>query len=112
MSTTAASQHPSVSSEDTNAYAKSVVTKSIKKVDLKLLAIPFVFVLFRLWGTIRYFVSMRPDCHQYSGFLNHDNSSDICVENSCFDILYHPVLLYTQVLQCLSKCMYYLRTNF
>ena len=94
----AAAPESLLSSTDPNAYAKSVIIKSIKKLDLKLLAIPVVFVVFRLWGTIRYFISMSPACHRYPGFLNDYNSSSFCVETGCFNVLYHPVLLYMQVL--------------
>ena len=75
----------------------SIETKmkaAFNHVDQKMIWIPIVFFMVRIWGTLRYFISLMPNCHH----VCHDRygGSDIVTLPSCYDKLYHPFLLYTQ----------------
>ena len=67
------------------------VTAAIIQLDQKLIWIPLVFILLRMWGTIRFFISFSPDCHYYD-----QQKHIICAKQSCINILYNPVLVYLQ----------------
>ena len=58
-------------------------------VDQKLLWIPIVFFMIRIWGTLRYFISLMPHC-RYNCY------GEIVTLPHCYNVLYHPILLYTQ----------------
>lgn len=58
-------------------------------VDQILLWIPFVFLLVRLWGTLRFFISLIPTCHQIC-------DGQVVVFPHCYEVLYHPILVYLQ----------------
>lgn len=58
-------------------------------VDQILLWIPFVFLLVRLWGSLRFFVSLVPACH---GICD----GEVVVFPGCYKVLYHPALVYLQ----------------
>ena len=65
------------------------VIAAIIQLDQKLIWIPVVFILLRIWGTIRLFISFSPHCHYpYGGKITMD---DVCQK-----ILFHPVLVYLQ----------------
>lgn len=70
----------------------SDVQKAILKTDWRLALVPLVFLLFRLWGNLRFFVSMTRDCcvgvvetEELNGFF--------CITEGCFDVLYNEVIL-------------------
>ena len=58
-------------------------------VDQILLWIPFVFLLVRLWGTLRFFISLVPACHRIC-------DGQVVMFPGCYEVLYHPVLVYFQ----------------
>ena len=65
----------------------------LARADLKLLLIPIVFIFLRCWGTIRYFISMSPEC-----FPPHPYCNDCMWSEKCYKMLYDPpVLLFLQV---------------
>lgn len=75
----------------------SIETKmkaAFNHVDQKLIWIPIVFFIVRIWGTLRYFISLIPSCRH----ICHDvyGNPDIVTLPHCYNILYHPLLLYTQ----------------
>ncbi len=75
----------------------SIETKmkaAFNHVDQKLLWIPIVFFMVRIWGTLRYFISLMPTCHHVC--YDSDGIADVVTLPSCYNILYHPLLLYTQ----------------
>ena len=59
-------------------------------VDQKLIWIPFVFFMVRLWGTLRYFISLLPACR----YICYDDN--IVTLRSCSAVLYNSFLLYAQ----------------
>jgi len=65
------------------------VTAAIIQLDQKLIWIPVVFILLRIWGTIRLFISFSPDC-------NRVNGGEITMGKDCPHFLFHPVLVYLQ----------------
>ena len=71
---------------------------SLANMDIKLLfllLVPLLFVCVRLPGTIRYFISfIHPGCR-----LPVYNRGDdgVCINKSCYDLLYNPVLVNFQV---------------
>ena len=75
----------------------SIETKmkaAFNHVDQKLLWIPIVFFMVRIWGTLRYIISLTPSCR----YVCYDSTGtpDIVTLPYCYNILYHPLLLYTQ----------------
>ena len=75
----------------------SIETKmkaAFNHVDQKLIWIPIVFLMVRIWGTLRYFISLLPICR----YVCYDNTGtpDIVTLPHCYNVLYHPILLYTQ----------------
>ena len=64
---------------------------SVLKMDRKVLFIPVVFLLVRIWGTTRYFLSLMPSCSSHCPDLDEQYNCN------CDNILYHPVLVYLQV---------------
>ena len=67
------------------------VTAAIIQLDQKLIWIPVVFIVLRMWGTIRFFISFSPDCH-----IADQQRHMIVANTSCTDILYNPGLVYLQ----------------
>ena len=67
------------------------VTAAIIQLDQKLIWIPVVFIVLRMWGTIRFFISFSPDCH-----ITDQQRHMIVPNTSCTDILYYPGLVYLQ----------------
>ena len=65
------------------------VTAAIIQLDQKLIWIPVVFILVRMWGTIRLFISFSPDC-------NVVENREIIMNSTCSDMLFHPILVYLQ----------------
>lgn len=75
----------------------SIETKmkaAFNHVDQKLLWIPIVFFMVRIWGTLRYFISLMPSCHHVC--YGDNDVPDIVTLPPCYNKLYHPLLLYTQ----------------
>lgn len=81
-------------SESATTYGYSSLEKRMKEVfyhvDQKLLWIPFVFLLVRMWGTLRFFISTSPSCH----YTVCDK--EVVVLPECYNVLYHPLLVYLQ----------------
>lgn len=64
--------------------------------DQKLIWIPIVFVLFRVWGTVRWFIAST-----YSECENIDRNCSvrfgkIWFTEACLQVIYHPSLVYMQ----------------
>ena len=68
---------------------KRELVEAISKTDLKLLLVPVTFLLIRIWGTIRFFISMWPHCH----IFNPTTTTFFCIDKHCFDMLYNKELL-------------------
>ena len=66
------------------------VIAAIIQIDQKLIWIPIVFILLRLGGTIRFFISFTPSCHHP---CPHDSPSEIIVAEPCGKALYSPFLM-------------------
>ena len=70
----------------------SDVQKAISKTDWRLALVPLVFLLFRFWGNLRFFVSMIKDCRV--GVLETEELNGFfCITEDCFDVLYNEVIL-------------------
>ena len=67
------------------------MTEAMVHLDQKLIFIPLVFILLRLWGTLRFFISFSPSCHRLCGDY-------IVIGNPCKDALYNPFLLVMQAI--------------
>ena len=67
------------------------MTAAIIQLDQKLIWIPVVFILLRMWGTIRFFISFSPDCN-----IPDQQCHKIVANTSCTNILYYPGLVYLQ----------------
>ena len=67
------------------------MTTAIIKLDQKLIWIPIVFIVLRMWGTIRFFISFSPDCH-----IPDEHCHVIKANASCTDMLYNQGLVYLQ----------------
>ena len=87
-------------------YAKQRISEAMASVDLKLMLVPAIFVFFRFWGTLRFFLFMVSDCTkpcEYNGALWLNRSNDCPA--------YNPGLMIMQVnttLLVCSCCTYYL----
>ena len=68
-------------------------TAAISSLDRKLIWIPLVFILLRMWGTLRFFISFAASCRCHDVFSN-----EIGMSESCFRALYTPALMYLQSL--------------
>ena len=79
--------------EASTKYGYTSIERKMKaafyNVDQKLLWIPIVFLLLRMWGTLRFFISLARSCH----YICDDS---IVVLPFCYKVLYHPVLVYLQ----------------
>jgi G protein-coupled receptor 157 len=83
---------------------KNDLHKAVSKADYKFILIPIFFILFRMWGTVRFFISMMDSCHIYNkqqlldqiyDFDQEDSDNPFfCINQYCFDILYNDVLLF------------------
>ena len=88
------------------SYTKELITGaySMRNIELRLVALPLVLILFRIFGTARYIMSTLPCCHTAS---YSDNSDDIgsgvrlgiCITDKCGQFIYHPLLMALQVQQ-------------
>lgn len=87
-------------------YAKQRISEAMASVDLKLMLVPAIFVFFRFWGTLRFFLFMVSNCTkscEYNGTLWLNRSKDCPA--------YNPGLMIMQVnttLLVCSCCTYYL----
>ena len=74
----------------------------MRNIELRLVALPLVLILFRIFGTVRYIVSTLPCCYTAS---YSDNSDDIgsgirlgiCITDTCGQFIFHPLLMSLQV---------------
>ena len=67
------------------------MTAAMIHLDQKLIFIPLVFILLRMWGTIRFFISFHPSCHKECGDI-------IGIGKACEEALYNPFLMVMQAL--------------
>ena len=78
-----------------NEYVTRRIAKSLRNIDLKLLLIPIVLVLLKIWGIIRYFIGVSPGCQRPR--LNPDNPTLMCgfciTNNSICGAFYNDFLL-------------------
>ena len=58
-------------------------------VDQTLIWIPAVFLIVRIWGTLRFFISLLPSCHYVC-------DDEVVVLPGCRTFLYNPWLVYLQ----------------
>ena len=66
------------------------VSAAITQIDQKLIWIPVVFILLRLGGTIRFFISFQSSCH----YPCPPNSPEkIIITKHCSNYLYFPLLM-------------------
>lgn len=79
--------------ESATTYGYSSIERKMKSafynVDQKLLWIPIVFLLIRMWGNLRFFISLAPSCH-------YTCDHRVVVLPDCYSVLYHPILVYLQ----------------
>ena len=79
--------------ETPTTYGFSSIEKKMKaafyNVDQKLIWIPVVFFLVRIWGTLRFFMSLHPTCHYRC------NGIPVMLPE-CERVLYNPALVYLQ----------------
>lgn len=84
--------------------SKKTMVEALSKADLKLLLVPFIFFLFRFWGTLRFFISMMPSCNIYVPETERKpDMAFFCIHTSCYRVLYNEVLLLLNVSSC-TKC--------
>lgn len=66
-----------------------------RTLDIKLLFIPLAYIAVRLPGTLRYFISFAyPGCRIP---ILHNQTDSMCINESCFNLLYNQELLDLQV---------------
>lgn len=68
---------------------------STRKIELRLVAIPVIFILFRIVGTVRYIMAQLPNCHAAS-IDEEDRTVGLCITDEC-GYIFHPVLMSLQV---------------
>ena len=90
------------------------LVNALSKADIKLILVPLIFLLFRFWGTLRFFISMNESCHLFyhpqandSFSLNEQYFDEknmhvikvpyFCISQSCFNVLYNKILLFLHV---------------
>lgn len=101
-------------SSSTPIKSRKTMVEALSKTDLKLLLVPLIFFLFRVWGTLRFFISMMPSCNIYvSETERKPDMAFFCIHTSCYRILYNEVLLLLHVspwtkCQLLQKVLYQL----
>ncbi len=85
-----------------NSTYNGVHTKRVQAVlnqlDQKLLWIPIFFILFRIWGTLRWLVSSTyPECTtiDFNCSVQH---KEIWFKEDCVNIIYNPFLVYMQAI--------------
>ena len=61
------------------------------QLDQKLIFIPLIFIFLRIWGTLRFFISFLPSCHEPCGDF-------LMVVNPCKQALYNPFLMVMQAI--------------
>lgn len=84
--------------------SRKTMVEALSKADLKLLLVPLIFFMFRVWGTLRFFISMIPSCHVYVPETEHSpDMAFFCIHTSCYRVLYNEVLLLLHVSPC-TKC--------
>ena len=94
--------------------SRKTMVEALSKADLKLLLVPLIFFMFRVWGTLRFFISMIPSCHVYIPETEHSpDMAFFCIHTSCYRVLYNEVLLLLHVSPCtksqlLHKVLYQL----
>ena len=71
-----------------------ILNQAMSKIDWKLLAIPIFFIFLRIWGTLRYFLSMSYECRPNESLCDMNS-----VPRKCNDLNYN-FILYFQV-RCL-----------
>ena len=64
---------------------------AMAQLDQKLIFIPLIFIFLRIWGTLRFFISFLPSCHEPCGDI-------LRVVNPCKKALYHPILMVMQAI--------------
>ena len=67
------------------------ITEAMIHLDQKLIFIPLVFILLRMWGNLRFFISFAPSCHAPCGDV-------LIVRNPCKSVLYNPFLMVMQAI--------------
>ena len=79
-----------IQDSDSVTYGSLVIKKKMETamvhLDRKLIFIPLVFILLRIWGTLRFFISFMSSCHHRCG-------TEIVVINPCKRALYDRFLL-------------------
>lgn len=71
------------------------MTAAIIHLDKKLIWIPLVFILLRVWGTLRFFISFHPSC-RVTIYNETSDAYEIATEQPCHRILYDPFLVFMQ----------------
>ena len=87
-------QYKPISAEDSSYGSLTMerkMTAAMIHLDQKLIFIPLVFILLRIWGTIRFFISFHPSCYKECGNI-------IGIGRVCEDALYNPFLMFMQAL--------------
>ena len=67
------------------------ITAALIHLDQKLMFIPLVFILLRIWGTLRFFISFDSSCHKPC-------ADSLIVTNPCKKVLYNPFLMVMQAI--------------
>lgn len=80
--------------EDLFATSGNSVTAQLRKIENKLMAIPIVFILLRMWGSLQFLVSIV--VFNISGAID----SDGCVSLATYVVYY--ILAILQVSRCIS----------
>lgn len=77
-------------------YTSELISGALSNIELRLLMIPVVFIIFRMFGTARYIMSLLPYCHMV--LLNeHGKGRGLCITNQCWYI-FSPELMALQVI--------------
>lgn len=71
----------------------------MRNIELRLVALPLVLILFRIFGTARYIMSTLPHCYtaSYSDDIGSGIRLGICITDTCGKFIFHPLLMALQV---------------
>ena len=85
-------------------YATRRISEALTNIDLKLLLIPILFILLRIWVVIRYFIGINPECvRPRINAYNHTLMCGFCITNNgTCGVFYNDVLVGVHVSAYLS----------
>lgn len=80
-----------------NSYASKRISEAMAQMDIKLLFIPILFVFIKIWGTIRFCLSVLPNCQSWIPLNGTtDRMEGFCIKDHCA-FVYSPFLIMMQV---------------